>query len=133
MRCAGGVLFKADISSYYFCFAIVKTGKGTPGLIAYSEPKGLNASSFTREMAYFTACFGDNTSLLLYTNGFTVYSNGLTDRTALTKLPVVGERGSTDYFTGAFVRNTVQILDAGEQIIGGKHYGCDGYIALLDE
>lgn len=134
MRCKYGVYFDCDVGSDTYALIVTTTSNNKTGFISVLFNKNITSTSFRYTNTYYTACMGDNTNLDLYTNGYVVSNNsGSSDRTILTKLPVVGERGSLNYFTGAFVRNVVQIFDTSEQIIAGKHYGCIKLFAILDE
>lgn len=85
--------------------------------------------------AYFTfypSSYADNASVKIYSSGYQVATNYTDDRTILSTVPVAGAVGSTDYFTTLFVRNVVQFLESGTQLIDGVQYYCDWYFAILD-
>ena len=144
-RCKGGVLIAgnngagdATFTRWNFLIAKTSAGGGKTGFVRVGT-SGYNAPQVyvNGGRTFHTTCFGDSTSAQLFTGGFSVYIHYTAgtpyDRTILTKLPVVGEPGSTDYFTTAAVRNCVQFYEDGEQIIGGKQYGCAQAFAILDE
>lgn len=125
--CKGGVIFKRTDSTY---FAIAKTNEGKIGFIPVRD----GGASSQYQYPFYTTCYGDNTSLPLFTNGYKICRNSDSgDRTILTKLPVVGTTGSSDYFTTVYAKNIVQWAEDGLQLIGGKQYGCIGPFAMLDE
>lgn len=132
MRCTGGICFTSvSDSGSRHVFVIAKTSDGQTGCLYFTH---LITFYPDDRLTFYPTCFGDNTALALYSHGFVVSGNlGSADRTILTRLPVVGQRGSTGFFSGVFMRNVMQFNDNGEQIIGGKHYGCLYHIALLDE
>lgn len=137
-RCSGGVLFKGahrgsigDEDIHFF--VIAKTSADKTGFIAFKQENNY-VFSIAANIQYYVSGFGDNTSLALYTGGYKVQGNsGAGDRTILTKLPVVGILGSTDYFTTAYVRNVVQYTQTGVQMIGDKKYFCIENMAIEDE
>ena len=137
-RCSGGVFFKSQSRPYVgdaskFFFIIAKTSADKTGFILYKQAENY-VFSIAANITYYVSGFGDNTSLALYTGGYKVQGNsGAGDRTILTKLPVVGILGSTDYFTTAYVRNVVQYTQTGVQLIGNKKYFCVENLAIEDE
>lgn len=134
-RCKGGVYFISNLKGapeYYYRFVIAKTSSGKTGFIKLSNVQ-VNTEAALR---LYPTCYGDNTSLNIYTNGYCIYMNYYNqtyDRTVLSKIPVAGENGSTDYFTGCFIRSAFQFAETGVQSIGGKSYGCSDCFAILDE
>ncbi|MBQ8922347.1 MAG: hypothetical protein IJ060_09340 [Oscillospiraceae bacterium] len=137
-RCKGGVYFRSTNTggpNYYFTFIIAKTGSGKTGFIQFNSQMIAVGASLAPVL--YSRCFGDDTSLSLYTYGYLVACNytsaTVADRTILTKLPVVGARGSTDAFSSVFVRSLFQFVNDGQQSIGGKTYGCIDMFAILDE
>lgn len=130
-RCSGGAYFlSVSLSSQKYSFIIAKTSAGKTGFILANQSTNFNLAA---DIVYYPVCFGDDTTLGLY-NGYHVRSNLVNaDRTILTKLPVVGANGSTDYFTTAFVRNVVQFQETGVQLISGKRYACAYLAAITDD
>ena len=128
MRCKGGFAI-IDTQNEQKTFAAARTSNDKTAFMVASR----NVYSTSYEVIYYSTCYGDNTSLSMYFDGFRIRNNTASDRTILSKIPVVGVYGSTDYFTTAFSRNCVQFAEDGLQIIGGKKYGCYGAIAILDE
>lgn len=138
IRCKGGVAFRSTYvqDGYgYRWYVIAKTSSGKTGFVL-----SWSGGTATYGMDYNTlypSCFGDNTDLDLYAHGYKTttnyYNNHSYDRTILSRIPVVGIRGSNDYFTTALIRSTLQYIETGEQIIAGKRYGCMDLFAILDE
>lgn len=130
-RCKGGAYFRSiSESSTKHVFIIAKTSNGKTGFIANSDPSSF---SINNNITVYTSCYGDNDSLALYLGYKMIGTSGAADRTILLSAPVVGTSGSTDYYTTSQFRAVTQFIEAGEQIIGGKHYGCSGFWAILDE
>jgi len=132
VRCAGGISFVSNtVSGLRYVFLIAKTSDGKTGCISFSQHDSYTENE---RLHLYPVCCGDNTALDLYTRGYEIITNfSGADRTILTRIPVVGTRGCTEYFTGAYVRNVMQCGGNEEQIIGGNHYGCFQHIALWDE
>lgn len=125
--CKGGVILKR---TDYWYMAVAKTKEGKIGWIPVQDHGYSSQNSYP----FYTTCLGDNTSLSLWTNGYKICRNSDSgDRTILTKLPVVGATGSSDYFSTVFAKNIMQWAEDGVQLIGGKQYGCVGPFAMLDE
>lgn len=135
MRCKGGAMFSAanyaaGAGSSGMNFIIGKASSGKTAFIGFSAP-GIGS---VNAAACYVSCFGDNTAIQRYSNGFMVVPNGLSnDRTMLQEIPVFGALGSTDIFDTAYFRNMANFSEAGRQTIDGKSYGCAGYWAILDE
>ncbi len=135
IRCTGGVYLRASFDDGSGAmFIMAKTSGEKTGFIYASPPStgNFNVDFVSKDVTYYTTCFGDDTTLALYANGYYVHNNRVADRTILTKLPVVGSQGSTDYFSTAFVRNVVQYAQEGVQQIGSKKYGCSHFMAIED-
>lgn len=149
MRCKGGVGFmywqrNNSVTSANIFFI----GKGTNGKTAFlSRGQGIsgddyNASGWaqtlnafrTSRIRVFPIQFGDNTNLSLWQYGAYVscWSTDA-DRTILQQLPIVGERGSTAYFTTLFARTAAQEPTHGRQLLGDHYYGCLGNFAIRDD
>lgn len=129
-RCTGGAgLHFYNSSGYYHYFIIARsTLQRTAFLIERTSETFLGDYWNCHPI-----CYGDDTSLSIYTNGYRIFSNALDDRTILREIPIAGSRGSMDGFSSAFVRDMVQFVETGEQIIGGTKYFCLGPFAILDE
>ena len=128
MRCKGGFAI-IDTQSEQKTFAAARTSNDKTAFMVSNR----NAFTTGSGIRWHTTCYGDATSLNMYTYGYDMIMNYANDRTILNKIPVVGVYGSTDYFTTAFARSCVQFAENGLQMIGGKKYGCYGVIAILDE
>jgi hypothetical protein len=95
--------------------------------------------NLTYRYPIFVTAKGDDTSLLIYTDGinspgyFSNYQERVADRTILEKIPIVGTRGSNDYVAGCFIIYMRQFQDPGTIIISGKNYYCANRFAILDE
>lgn len=130
-RCSGGVMILSNTSYGVYVFLIIgKTSAGKTGFLTgtVNDPANLAAS-----VKYTPICYGDDTTLSL-AQGYTITSNyAAADRTILSKIPVVGSWGSTDYFTTIFSRNVSQYSNTGVQLIGGKRYGCMYFVAITDD
>lgn len=134
MRCKHGIVIVSVYSTNTYAIAVGKTTSGKTACISCVESRPASVSITEADRQYYTTCIGDNTALSFYTKGvFTHCSDIASDRTILRKIPVVGERGSTDSFDGLYFRETVQSAQNGAQTIGGKAYGCAGDFAVLDE
>lgn len=130
-RCSGGACFiSTNNSGYYFYYAIGKTSAGKTGFVSTKLYNG--DFTYTSNRYYFVS-FGDDTSLKLYNTDYENKGYGRADRTILRTVPVVGREFSSDYFTTVFIRDVVQFTERGEQIIGGKKYGCIDPFAIEDE
>ena len=128
MRCKGGFAI-IDTQSEQNTFAAARTSNDKTAFMVANRIAFISGSG----VKWYTTCYGDATSLNMYTYGYDMGMNYANDRTILNKIPVVGVYGSTDYFTTAFSRSCVQFAENGLQMIGGKKYGCYGVIAILDE
>lgn len=134
MRCKHGIVIVSVYLSFAYVIAVGKTTAGKTACISGIENIPASVSITEADRQYYTTCIGDNTALSFYTKGvFTHCCDMTSDRTILRKIPVVGERGSTDSFDGVYFRETVQHASNGQQTIGGKNYGCAGDFAVLDE
>ena len=134
MRCKHGIVIVSVYLSFAYVIAVGKTTAGKTACISGIENIPASVSITEADRQYYTTCIGDNTALSFYTKGvFTHCCDMTSDRTILRKIPVVGERGSTDSFDGVYFRETVQSAQNGAQTIGGKNYGCAGDFAVLDE
>lgn len=137
MRCAGGFLFiGGSVSGSRQVIAIAKLSDGNTGSFATSEVSTPSSSNFnTYNSTIYPTGPNDNTDLKIYKTGWKIQAVHATDmdRTILAKVPFAGAYGSTGTFSTAFIRTAVQFYDTGEQIIGGKHYGCMFHFAILDE
>lgn len=136
MRCTGGIcLISVSLSSLRACLIIAKTADGKTASFRTQISSSLNVNSYAADLVCYPTCFGDNTALKLFGSGYhikTNYAND-SDRTILARIPVVGAYGSTDAFSTVFIRSITQFFNTGEQIIGGRHYGCIMFFALLDD
>jgi len=138
-RCSGGLYIRADElhNSRIGYLIAAKTSSGKTGFFGCAALTSVGHSFFNGARTVYSTTFGDSTTLALYTHGYnigcTYTANYPNDRTILSRVPVVGTIGSTDYFTTAFIRSMVQFAETGEQIIGGKKYWCDIQFAVLDE
>lgn len=128
-RCSSGACFVSQSSTYYY-FAIGKTSADKTGFVLTNCYNGQFASSSN---AYYYVSFGDDTSLKMYYSYYLHQSFGVADRTILRAIPVVGREYSSDYFTTVFIRDAAQFMERGEQIIGGKKYGCIDPFVIEDE
>ena len=129
------VFISTTLSGSRTCFTIAKTNDGKTASFKMTHGSNIGSASFAADLVIYPTCFGDNIDLKLYTSGYhikTNYADG-SDRTIFTKIPVSGQYGSTGYFSTAFIRSVVQYFDAGEQIIGGVHYGCIYFVAVQGE
>ena len=137
MRCAGGFLFiGGSVSGSRQVIVIAKLSDGNTGSFATSEVSSPSTTNFNNyNSPIYPTGPNDNTDLKIYKSGWKVQAVYATDmdRTILAKIPFAGAYGSTGTFSTAFIRAAVQFYDTGEQIIGGKHYGCMLHIAILDE
>lgn len=130
-RFSGGLCIADYMHSPRKFFAIGKTSANKTGFVAYSTPQSIVVKASS---TYYPTSFGDTPDLWIYTDGYIVQTNSATaDRTILSKLPIVGARGSTDAFTSIFVRNAVQFAEDGQQMIGGQLYGCVKFLAFTDD
>lgn len=136
MRCTGGFCFiSVSLSGSRYVFVIAKLSDGTTGSFKTSLASSPTTSNFSNTLSIFPTSYNDNTSLKMYTQPWKIEAVHALDmdRTIFAKIPFAGEYGSTGTFSTAFIRTAVQFYDNGEQIIGGKQYGCMYHIALLDE
>ena len=136
--CAQGLYLITTILStgYYGHLIITKGSNGKCCTIMTEEEQTVN---MTTQSPLFVTTKGDDTSLLIYTNGikgpgyFDNYQTNVADRTILEKIPIVGVRASNDYVTGCFTIFMRQFQDPGNIIIDGKNYYCRNRFAILDE
>lgn len=147
MRCKGGYGFMYWMpSSSYTIAAMFFIAKGSNGKTAFlshgdysqyygyrdSHNQTLSATLVSGTM--FPIQFGDNTNLDIWNKGILTNCNAVSaDRTILQQIPIVGERGSTAYFTTLFVRTAVQEPVHGRQLLGDHYYGCLSNFAILDD
>lgn len=131
-RASGGaclVLGQPSLARY--TFVIAKTIENKAAFIVSMIPINYNFSNLL--VTHYIASFGDDTTNYIYVNGYKVNQNGVTDRTILNTLPVVGSFGSADYFSTVYTRSSVQYAETGVQVIGGKKYACAYNYALSDD
>lgn len=130
--CSDGMYFlSTSTSGTKTAFVIAKTDSGKTGFVCWSRSSTFTIAS---SVLYFPTCYGDNTTLSVYSQGFKIQGNYATaDRTILSPIPVAGDFGSGDYFKSVFARVAVQYADIGIQNIGGKKYACIYHAAILDE
>lgn len=136
--CAQGLYLITTMlsSSYYGHLIITKGSNGKCCTIITEEEQTVNIPT---QSTLFVTAKGDDTSLLIYTDGikspgyFNNYQTNVADRTILEKIPIVGARGSNDYVSGCFTIFMRQFQDPGNILIDGKNYYCRNRFAILDE
>lgn len=133
--CAQG-LYLMTVSSSGSVQHIILT-KGNTGNAVTMIGNEATSISLASSCAYFITSYGDDTSLALYTYGYSVpgmaTSTTAADRTQLLKLPIVGQQGSTDYVTGCQGILLRQFSDPGNVEIDGVKYFCINRFAIVDE
>ena len=141
MICEKGIVFCSQTNrlSGTYNFYAVCIGKGDKDqtvIITSYFPSGYPVYPLLQQVviSFFPNTFEDNTNLSIFNAGNSQYCD-LTnsDRTILSEIPIVGERGTTEKVNGIYFRKAVQFPDNGQQIIGNRKYGCLSFFAVLDE
>lgn len=158
MQCTGGMMFLSTYSSssdpkqaastdsnYYFIIGKTKSGKTAFASTKYASGFGvpMNLPYYiygSHDYAWssypiYPTSYSDNTELAAYSTGYpiTALQPAVSDRTIFSYIPIIGARGSTDYFDTVFARTRAQYLEDGIQIVDDKYYGILGLFAILDD